>query len=326
MNQEPAGPPLRVLFNVLETLNAEEVFSRVRSLGINAISFFGELGKPLPNHFRRAAQEFVDVNVNLIHRPTYRDKPGWRDELQRDARMTIAELKELGLNNYVWLLECNLYGYRWNPLVGKFVHRDRLRDHFNEFYRIAHEVNDSANVIFVPYPHPLMNLNRGLRGWKDWFVKESKKILFDAISLDAHVGTWIYAFGQKGLCRRLIDAIDFLHGLGHSIYYIEVGYPTARRKPPVGFYGWGRERDQVEVLKTCRQALADRGIQYMQICEFIDPDPKGQIYENFFGHYGRLPRFFGVPVVEEAHWGLLRRDGSEKPACQWVREITGAGG
>lgn len=324
MNAAANKPRLRVLFNVLETLDADDIFAKVESLGIDAISFFGELGRPLPDHFSMAAREFEDVNVNLIHRPTYRDKPGWRDELERDGRMTIAELRDLGINNYVWLLECNLYGYRWNPLVGKFVHRDRLRDHFNAFYDIAHEVNPSARVIFVPYPHPLMNLNRGLGGWKDWFIKESAKIKFDQIALDAHVGVWIYAWGNGGLRRRLIDAIDFLYSRGHSLYYIEVGYPTARRKPPIGFYGWGRKKDQVEALKTCWKALADRGVPYMQICEFIDPDPKGQIYENFFGHYGRLPRFFGIPVVEEAHRGLLKRDGSEKPACEWVREVTGA--
>jgi hypothetical protein len=324
MSKAIIKPKLRVLFNVLATLNAQEVFARVKSLGIGAISLFGELGQPLPDHFRIAAEEFTDVNVNLIHRPTYRDKPGWKDELERDGRKTVAELAQLGINNYVWLLECNLYGYRWNPLVGKFVHRDRLVEHFNVFYQVVHEVNERAKVVMVPYPHPLMNLNRGWRGWRDWFVKEGERMHFDLLALDAHVGVWIYAWGKRGLRRRLLDAIDFLQGRGYQIYYIEVGYPTAGRKPPVGFYGWGSEQDQVEVLKTCWNALAERGIPYMQICEFIDPVPKRQVYEKFFGHYGHLPRFFGIPVREEAHWGLLRKDGTEKQACQWVREITGA--
>jgi hypothetical protein len=323
MKETSSKPKIRVLFNVLETLDTEEIFARVKSLGIEAISFFGELGRPLPDHFRIAAENFSDVNVNLIHRPTYRDKPGWRDELERDGRMTVEDLAKIGINNYVWLLECNLYGYRWNPLVGRFVHRDRLVDHFNSFYRMAHQVNPEANVIMVPYPHPLMNLNQGLRGWKDWFVKVGEKMNFDTLAMDAHVGVWIYAWGNKGIQRRLTDAIDFIYARGHSIYYIEVGYPTARRKPPVGFYGWGRERDQVEALKTCYDTLAERGVPYMQICEFIDPEPDGQIYEKFFGRYGQLPRFLGFPVREEAHWGLLRKDRSEKPACKWVREITG---
>lgn len=61
----------------------------------------------------------------------------------------------------------------------------------------------------------------------------------------------------------------------------------------------------------------------MQICEFINP--ANRPYESFFGDKGRVPKFLGfIPVREEKHWGLLRSDGSEKMACEWVRKITGA--
>jgi hypothetical protein len=314
---------LRVLFNVLEVLDAREIFPRVKSLGIKAVSMFGELGKPPPDHFRRAAEEFEDVNLNLIHNPTYKDRPGWQEALRRDAEKTIPALAGLGLHNYVWMLECNLYGYKWNPLVGPYVHRDRLVEHFNSFSRLAHEFNPDARVVMVPYPNPFMNLNCGLGGWKDWFVKYGERMEFDVIAIDAHVGVWIYAFTNRGLRRRLLDAVEFIRGRGHSIYYVELGYPTVGYKPPIGGYGWGRQRDQVELLKTCYQALSGADIPYMQICELIDPEPRGQIYESFFGKKGRLPRFLGIPVLEEAHWGLLKKDGTEKKACGWVRGITG---
>jgi hypothetical protein len=202
------------------------------------------------------------------------------------------------------------------------VHRDRLVEHFNTFYDLAHEANPQANVILVPYPHPLMNLNCGIRGWKDWFVKYGERMKFDQIALDAHVGIWIQAVTRKALCKRLTDAIGFIQGRGHSVLYVEVGYPTIGYKPPIGWYGWGREKDQVEVLRICYEVLEQMGIPYMQICECRDPDTAVQVYESFFGNKGMLPRFFGIPVREEAHWGLIRKDGTEKEACQWVRHIT----
>lgn len=314
---------LRVLFNVLGVHDADEIFPKVKSMGINAISMFGDLSAPLPDHFKRAVDEFEDVNVNLIHNPTYKDRPGWRDSLRLDGEKTIAALAGIGIHNYVWMLECNLYGYKWNPLVGPYVHRDRLVEHFNAFSRLAHEINPRANVIMVPYPNPFMNLNCGIRGWKDWFVKYAEQMEFDVIAIDAHVGVWIYAFTNGGLRRCLVDAVDFIRGRGHSIYYVELGYPTCGYKPLIGGYGWGRQHDQVELLETCFQALSEKEIPYMQICEFIDPDTSVQVYEKFFGRDGRLPRFLGIPVLEEAHWGLLKKDGSEKKACQWVRRTTG---
>lgn len=111
---------LRVLFNNLGVLKTEEVFPKVKSLGIESISFFGHLGGELPKHFESAAKEFKDVCINLFHNPTYRDEANWRKRLQKDGEETMA-LAQLGLNNYAWMIECNLYGMRLNPLVGRYI-------------------------------------------------------------------------------------------------------------------------------------------------------------------------------------------------------------
>ncbi len=314
---------LRALFNVLEVYNVKELLSEAKALGIEAVSCFGYLGgEHLPTYFEYLGREFKDVNVNLFHNPTYRNEPNWKYLLRRDGSRTLRALAEVGINNYPWMIQCNLYGYKWNPLVGSYVHRDKLVEHFNAFYDLAHEVNPKANVILVLYPHRLMNLNCGVHGWKDWFLRYRDKLKFDAIALDAHVGVWIQALTRKGITKRLVDPIRFLQDRGYSVSYVEVGYPTVGYKPPIGWYGWGTEEDQAELLDICYRTLEEMKVPYMQICEFIDPDPKGQIYESFFGKDGKLPRFLGIPVREEAHWGLLRKDRTKKKACEWIKRIT----
>jgi len=320
----PNMPKLRVLFNRVEGLKPEEIFPRVLSMGIETVSMFCDLGGPLPSHFEQASRSFVDVNVNLYHEAAYKGRSGWPGALRQEGREVLKALSDLGIHNYAWMIEGNLYGLPGHPLVGGFVHRDRLAEPFRVFYEIAHEVDPEANVIMVPYPHRLMNLGCGPKGWRSWFVRHGERLPFDQLAVDAHVGTWIPAVTKRGIEGRLTGTIRFLKGRGHGPYYVEVGYPTVGYKPPLGGYGWGREQDQVEVLKACYRALDRAGIPYMQICEFIDPVPEGPIYEPFFGDLGRLPRFLGVPVREEAHWGLMKRDGSEKKACEWVRQITGA--
>lgn len=316
---------LRVLFNALEGLNAKEIFPKVKSLGIEAVSFFGNLDcEKLPVHFESAAGEFKDVNVNLFHDPTCKNESGWREKLRRDGGRTIAALAHLGLNNYPWMIELNLYGYSWNPQFCRCVHRDKLVEHFNAFYDVAHDVNPDASVTVVPYPHPLMNLNCGARGWKDWWIKYGEKMKFDRVAMDAHMGVWIYALSGKKVYRHLTDSIGFLQKRGYQVSYVEVGYPTTGLKPLVGWYGWGREKDQVSMLDVCYRALSDMGVPYMQICEFIDPATKRLYDSPVIGNEGQIPKFLGfIPVIEEKHWGLLRSDGSEKEACGWVRSITG---
>ncbi|MFH1538105.1 MAG: hypothetical protein ABIH66_04045 [bacterium] len=314
---------LRVLFNVLGVLDTKEIFPRVKSLGIGRISVFGDLRwKRLPAYFKDVGKEFTDICINLFHDPTYLNEPGWRNSLEKDCDRIIPALARLGINKYAWMIEGNLYGYPLNPLVGRYVSRDRLVERFNAFYDAAHAANPRAEVIIVPYPHLLMNLNCGLRGWKDWWLRQGERMKFDRVALNAHVGVWIFAATDGWAYRHLVDSIGFLQNRGHEPLYVEVGYPTAGRMPLIGWYGRGREKDQEALLKTCYRALSDMGVSYMQICEFIDPDPDGQIYEHFFGSNGRLPRFLGVPVIEEANWGLLRRDGTEKESCRWVRDAA----
>lgn len=318
---------LRVLFNVLEVLDTDKIFPRVKSLGIESISVFGDLRwKRLPAYFKSVGNQFTDVCVNLYHNPTYLNETGWRGLLEEDCSRIIPALARLGIHNYAWMIEGNLYGYPWNPLVGRYAHRDRLAERFNAFYDAAHAANPRANVLVVPYPHLLMNLNCGPRGWKDWWARHGERMKFDRVALNAHIGVWIFAATRGWVYRHLVDSIGFLQKRGHEPLYVEVGYPTAGRMPLIGWYGFGREKDQVALLKTCYRALSDTGVPSMQICEFIDPDPAGQIYETFYGRDGRLPRFFGVPVTEEANWGLLRRDGTEKEACGWVRDVAGGAG
>lgn len=315
---------LRVLFNTMEALNVQEIVPKVKSLGIEAISVFGEInGKEPPPHFHTIAKEFKNINVNLFHLPTYFNEPDWPERLKKDSEITIASLAKLGIHNYAWMIEGNLYGMKFNPLVGKYIHRNRLVNHFNTFYEIAHDIDSEANIIVVPYPHLLMNLSCGIHGWKDWWIKYGEKLKFDALAMDAHIGVWIYALTKRGIKKRLADSINFLKDRGYSVTYVEVGYPTHKFKPLIGWYGWGREKDQVEMLKTCYQVLNELEVPYMQICEFIDPDPAKQVYETFFSKQGKLPKFLGfIPVTEEAHWGLLKKDRSEKQACAWVRETN----
>lgn len=315
---------LRVLFNTMEASNPQEIIPKVKSLGIESISVFGEInGKELPPHFQAIAKEFKNINVNLFHLPTYHNETNWPESLKKDSAITIASLAQLSIHNYAWMIEGNLYGFRWNPLLVRYIRSDRLVGHFNAFYEIAHQINKNANVIVVPYPHPLMNLNCGIHGWKDWWIKYGEKLKFDSLALDAHIGVWIYALTKKGIRKRLVNPINFLKERGYSVSYVEVGYPTHGFKPLAGWYGWGREKDQLELLKISYQVLNDLEVPYMQICEFIDPDPKKQIYETFFGKKGQVPKFLGfIPVNEEKHFGLLKKDRSEKQACTWVRSIT----
>ena len=315
---------LRVLFNALGMLKTGDVLPKVKSLGIKSVSIFGDLGcKKIPAHFESVSREFKNVNVNLIHNPTYKNEANWKEKLQKDGARTIAALAELGLNNYPWMIECNLYGYRWNPQFAECVHRDKLVEHFNVFYGLAHDVNPDASVIAVPYPHPLMNLNCGRRGWKDWWVKYGEKLKFDQVALDAHVGVWIHALTKKKVYERLVDSVSFLQKRGYPVLYVEVGYPTTGLKPLTGWYGWGREEDQAEILDVCYRALTDMGVPWMQICEFIDPATKRIYDSSLLGDKGEIPKLLGfIPVVREKHWGLLRSDGSEKKACGWIRKIT----
>ncbi|MFX0135098.1 MAG: hypothetical protein ACFFDN_15760 [Candidatus Hodarchaeota archaeon] len=314
---------LRVLFNVLSVLNPRIIFPKVKHLGINSISFFGSLGyKKLPNHFELASKEFTDININVIHKPSFLNLTKWQEHLKKVGPRTISDLAELGINNYIWMIECNLFGQAFNPLMGKYVNANKLTEHFKLFYQIAHDNNPNANVIIVIYPHRLINLDCGLRGWKDWWVKKGEKLKFDTVAVDAHIGTWIPAPTKHIVYSHLINTIDFLQKRGYPPLYIEVGYPTVGHKPLLGWFGWGREKDQLNMLKVCYAAIKNMKVPFMQICEFIDPDPKGQIYETFFGDEGKLPKFLAFSVLEEAHWGLLRRDGSKKLACDWIRKIT----
>lgn len=318
---------LRVLFNVLEVHDPAKIFPLAKSLGIESISIFGDLCWPeLPERFNTIAREFTDVCVNLYHEPTYTDKPGWRESLEKDSERILPALARIGIDNYAWMIECNLYGYPWNPLVGRYVHRDRLVERVNAFHEVAHAVNPRAVVIGVPYPSQFMNLNCGVHGWKDWWVRHGEKMKFDRIAMNAHIGVWIHAPTGRWVYRHLTDAVRFLQKRGYPPLYVEVGYPTLGRKPLIGLYGWGREKDQADLLKTCYRAISDMGVPAMQICEFIDPDPDGQVYEIFYGDKGKLPGFLGVAVEEEAHWGLLRSDGTDKSVCSWIREVTAGTG
>jgi hypothetical protein len=309
---------LRVLFNSLQG-KTQDIFLKVRRLGIEAISVFFDLTEKLPPYFESVAK-FRNVNVNLFHRPAYLNERNWKEKLRKDCERNIVKLADLGINNYPWMIECNLYGYSWNPQVGRFVHRDRLIEHFNSFYEIAHDVNRDANVIVVPYPHPFINLNCGRKGWKDWWIKHGERMKFDEVGMDAHVGVWIPAVGRSGIYHHLLDSIGFLQERGYPVSYVEVGYPTTGFKPLLGWYGWGREKDQVNLLRTCFSALRQMNVPWMQICEFIDPAEK-RIYDcSLLGDGGKVPKFLGfIPVLEELHWGILRKDGSEKLVCGWIR-------
>ena len=117
--------------------------------------------------------------------------------------------------------------------------------------------------------------------------------------MDAHVGVWIHALTKKWVYKRLVDSIKFLRERGYPVLYVEVGYPTTRYKPIIGWYGWGREKDQVNMLDICYRAISDMEVPYMPICEFIDPTDWP--YEPFFGDEGRVPKFLGFPVLEEKH-------------------------
>lgn len=114
--------------------------------------------------------------------------------------------------------------------------------------------------------------------------------------------------------KHLINSIGFIQDRGYLVYYVEVGYPTSRLKPVIGWCGWGREKDQLTMLKTYYQARKAKDVPWMQICEFIDPDPEKLNYVPFFSELGETPKVLGINVSEELHWGLLRRDGSEKMA------------
>lgn len=49
-----------------------------------------------------------------------------------------------------------------------------------------------------------------------------------------------------------------------------------------------------------------------------------QVYERFFGNKGKVPKFLGfIPILEEAHWGVFKSNGTEKKACEWIRKVTG---
>jgi hypothetical protein len=301
------------------------ILPKVKSLGIDTISIFGTLlYKKLPEYFKIVGDQFDDVVVNVYHLPTYENKDNWEERLKTDGKRIISALAEVGINHYAWMIELNLYGQFFNPLVSKYVHRNKLEKHFNMFYEIAHDVNPNAKVIIVPYPHVLMNLDCGLRGWKSWWIKYGEKLKFDMVSLNAHIGTWIPALTSRMVYKHLTKSIGFLQDRGHEVYYVEVGYPTVRvgHKPIIGWYGWGREKDQVKMLETCYKALKMKNVPYMQICEFIDPEPEKKIYETFFGSKGKKPNLYGIPVLEELHWGLLKKDGTEKLACNFLRKLT----
>jgi hypothetical protein len=312
---------LRVLFNTVEAIDAADVFPRLKALRVGAFSMFCELDRAeLHPNLRAAAEQFSDINVNLMHAAAYRDEQGWEKKLRADSARVIPELAALGIDNYAWMIECNLNGYRWHPLLGSFAGGEKLAERFGVFYECAHEANPAANVIVVPYPHRLMNQSYGRGGWKDWWVRVGERLAFDAVALDAHVGVWIAAPTDGSVRRHLRDAVTFLKERGHEPMYVEVGYPTHGFKPLAGLYGWGREKDQAALLKTCYEELTDLGVPWMQICECIDPAGE-QVYDSrLMGDEGRVPKALGVvPVSEERHWGLLNADGSEKSACEWVR-------
>lgn len=314
---------IRVLFNVISTLDLNVIVPKVKSLGIDSISIFGTLQyETLPAHFKIVGNEFENVVVNLYHPPTFENRKNWSQLLRKDGERTIAALAEVGINHYAWMIELNLYGQSFNPLVKGYVNRNKLQRHFNTFYEITHDVNPDAKVIVVPYPHALINLDCGLRGWKDWWIKFGEKLKFDLVSLNAHIGTWIPAPTRANVYKHLTHSIEFIEKRGHQMYYVEVGYPTHGFKPLLGWFGWGREKDQINLLKTCYQALKTMNVPYMQICEFIDPHPNSLNYETFYGDQGAHPTFLGMSVSEELHWGLLRNDGTEKPACQLIKKIT----
>ncbi len=85
----------------------------------------------------------------------------------------------------------------------------------------------------------------------------------------------------------------------------------------------GQGKDQPDVLEICFRSLDEMDVPWMQICEFIDPSTERMCDSTLIGNKGRLPKVFGViPVLEEKHWGLLMKDGSEKLACDWVRQKT----
>ncbi len=314
---------IRVLFNFISTLDLNVIIPKVKSLGINSISIFGTLQyKKLPNHFSIVGKEFKDVVVNLLHPPTYENRKNWEQILRKDGIKIITALAEAGINHYAWMNEINLYGQSFHPIVKGYVNRNRIQKHFNTFYEIAHDANPDAKVIIVPYPHALINLDCGIKGWRSWWIKHGEKLKFDLISLNAHIGTWIPAPTKINVYSHLTSSIGFLQDRGYPVFYVEVGYPTYGLKPLIGWFGWGREKDQVEMLKICYQALKAMKVPYMQVCEFIDPHPKKQIYEYFMGKEGKKPAFLGITVSEELHWGLLRNNGTEKLACQLIRRIN----
>ena len=316
---------LRVLFNSVETIDTTDVFARLKSLGIRDVSMFCDLDAPcLPPHFEKASREFDRVFVNVMHRSAFVNEEGWRRKLKDDCADKLAGMASLGINDYAFMIECNLYGLRWHPSLKGYVSRDRLVDTFNTFYSCAHEVNPDANVILVPYPNPLMNLSCGIRGWKDWWVRYGERMKFDRVALDSHVGVWIFAPTRRSAARRLASAAGFLIERGHPPLYVEVGYPTTGIKPLLGLFGWGREKDQVRLLDACLESLSLAGVEWMQICECIDP-ATDRVYDTLLlGDRGMIPRAFGlVPVIEEKHWGLFNSNGSEKAACEWVRGTGG---
>jgi hypothetical protein len=316
---------IRVLFNIISNHDLNLIIPMVKNLGINSISIFGTLlYKKLPSYFKIIGKEFDEVVVNLYHTPTYENRANWKDRLISDGERVIGQLADLEINRYAWMIELNLYGQLFNPLVRKYINRNKLIHHFNTFYDVAHDVNPNAQVIVVPYPHNLMNLSSGIKGWRSWWVKHGEKLNFDLVSLNAHIGTWIPALTNRMVFRHLIKSIKFIQERGHELYYVEVGYPTvgAGHKPLIGGYGWGREKDQVNMLKTCYQALKSLDVPYMQICEFIDPVPKKSQYEVFFSNKGDTPKIMNIPVLEELHWGLLKNDGSEKLAADLIKKIT----
>ena len=227
---------LRVLFNTVEAIDAADVFPRLKALGVVAVSVFCELDRAELHPNRAAAEQFGEVNANLMHAATFHDEPGWEKKLRADCARLIPELA-------------------------------------------------------------------------------------------AHVGVWIAAPTDGSVQRHLRDAVSFLKERGHDPIYVEVGYPTHGFKPLAGLYGWGREKDQAAMLKTCYAELSDLGVPWMQICECIDPAGE-QVYDSrLMGDEGRVPKAFGiVPVSEERHWGLLNADGSEKEACEWVAEVAKGSG
>ena len=108
---------LRVLFNVISTLDLNVIIPKVKSLGIKSISIFGSLRyKSLPEHFYVIGKEFKDVVVNLYHVPTYENRGNWEEKLKNDGARIIAALADAGIDHYAWMIELNLYGQAFNPL------------------------------------------------------------------------------------------------------------------------------------------------------------------------------------------------------------------